>query len=76
MELKVDALTTAVVGVCHNGAAVIRLVDAIFLEQNYEWEVQRGRYVTLELIAPLNDGAFVGRPAVTILPTWQDRWRR
>jgi hypothetical protein len=29
------------------------------LEQNDEWAVQRGRYVTLETIAPLSDNAMV-----------------
>jgi hypothetical protein len=32
-----------------------RLVDAILLEQNDEWAVQRARYMTLETIAPLSD---------------------
>ena len=42
-------------GIFPNEAAIFRLVGAILLEQNDEWAVQRGRYMTLELIAPLND---------------------
>jgi hypothetical protein len=34
------------------------------LEQNYEWAVQRARYITLETLATLSDDAIVG------LPTW------
>jgi len=47
-----------------NGAAIFRLVGAILLEQNDEWAVQRGRYMTLETIAPLSDTPIVGLPAV------------
>jgi putative transposase len=31
------------------------------LEQNDEWAVQRGRYMTLETIAPLSDDAIESR---------------
>jgi putative transposase len=34
------------------------------LEQNDEWAVQRGRYMTLEAIAPLSDDPAVKLPAV------------
>jgi hypothetical protein len=66
----VGALTCAVVGVCPNGAAIFRLAGAILLELNYEWAVQRGRYMTLEPIATLSDAPLIGQPAVVILPTW------
>jgi len=32
-----------------------RLIGAILLEQNDEWAVQRGRYMTPETIGPLGD---------------------
>ena len=34
------------------------------LEQNDEWAVQRGRYMSLETIAPLSDDPIVKLPAV------------
>jgi hypothetical protein len=43
---------------------IIRLVGAILLEQNDEWAVQRGRYMTLETIAPLSDDPTVSLPAI------------
>ena len=35
-----------------NEDAITRLVGAILLEQNDGWGVERGRYMTLETIAP------------------------
>lgn len=46
---------TEVVGIFPNEKAITRLVGAILLEQNDEWAMQRGRYMTLETIAPLSD---------------------
>jgi transposase-like protein len=55
---------TEVVGIFPNEDAIVRLVGAILLEQNDEWAVQRGRYMTLETMAGLSDDPFVRLPAV------------
>jgi putative transposase len=55
---------TEVVGIFPNEEAITRLVDAILLEQNDEWAVQRARHMMLETIAPLSEHPLVGLPAV------------
>jgi putative transposase len=47
-----------------NDDAITRLVGAILLEQNDEWTVQRGRYITLETIAQLSEDPILSMPAV------------
>ena len=47
-----------------NEAAITRLIGAILLEQNDEWAVQRGRYMSLETMAPLSDNPIVVLSAV------------
>ena len=43
-----------------------RLVGALLLEQNDEWAVQRGRYMTLETIVNMSDDLIVRLPAVAV----------
>lgn len=54
---------TDVVGILPNEASIRRLVGAILMEQTEEWTVQRGRYLTLETLAPVCDDLTVSLPA-------------
>jgi putative transposase len=45
---------TDVVGIFPNEAAIVRLVGALLLEQNDEWQLQR-RYLQLEGLQTLGD---------------------
>jgi hypothetical protein len=42
--------------------AIVRLVDAILLEQNGAWSFQRSRYLDLESVAPLSDNPLASLP--------------
>jgi transposase-like protein len=55
---------TNVVGIFPNEASITRLIGAILLEQNDEWAVQRGRYMSLETMTPLSDNPIVVLSAV------------
>ena len=55
---------TNAVAIFPNEATIFRHVGAILLEQNDECAVQRGRYMTLETIAPLSHTPLVGLPVV------------
>jgi mutator family transposase len=50
---------TDVVGIFPDEDANTRPIGALLLEQNDEWTVQRGRYMSLETIVPLSDDPIV-----------------
>ena len=55
---------TEIISILPSEDAIVRLIDAILLEQNEEWAVQRARYMALEIIAPLSDDPTVSLPAI------------
>ncbi len=60
---------TDVVGILPNDAAIVRLVGALLLEQNDEWQLQR-RYLSLEGLGTVSDNqaqrlSAAGRPERT-----------
>lgn len=52
------------VGIFPNEETITCLVSELMLEQNDEWVVQCGCYMSLETIAPLSDDPIVKLPAV------------
>ncbi|TRL37338.1 IS256 family transposase, partial [Rhizobium straminoryzae] len=56
---------TEVVGIFPNDGAIVRLVDALLLEQNDEWAVQRSRDMTRETIATMSDDPLISLPAAS-----------
>jgi len=42
----------------------MRQIGGLLPKQNNEWAVQRGRYMSLETIAPLSDDPIVKLPGV------------
>jgi putative transposase len=57
---------TNVVGIFPDDEAIIRLVEALLLEQNDDWVVQRTRYMTLETITRLSDNAVARLAAIAL----------
>ena len=54
------------VGSFLNQATIAGLVGAILLEQIDEWSVQRARYISLEAVAAMGDGAPVSLPLLGV----------
>ena len=50
-----------VVGIFPNEASIVRLVGAVLLEANDEWQLQH-RYLSIEALAEISAGYTVGRP--------------
>ncbi len=53
-------------GIFANDEAIFRLVGSSLLEQNDEWVVQCGRYMTLETMAGISDDLTIWLPAMVI----------
>lgn len=64
-----------VVGFFPNEAAITRLIGAIFMEQSDEWAVQRGRFISLEIMPPVSDSPIVMLSAVPWRMTVSNRCR-
>lgn len=54
---------TEVVGIFPTDASIRPLVGAIPMKQTEKWTLQRGRYLTLETLAPVCDDVIVSLPA-------------
>ncbi len=55
---------TDIVGILQNKHAVIHLVDAILLEQNDEWAVQKAPYVTMEFTTSMSEDHVIKQPVM------------
>ena len=64
LQGRQSAMDRHLVDIFPNEAAITRLVNAILLEQNDEWSVQRSRYITLESIVPIGDDPLVSLPTL------------
>ena len=64
---------TDVVGIFPNDAAIVRLVGALLLEQNDEWQLQR-RYLQLEGLDAVSDNQTARLSAVQLIATSPRSW--
>ncbi len=65
---------TDVVGIFPNDAAIVRLIGALLLEQNDEWQLQR-RYMQFEGLQVVSDNGFIAsQPSLSSLDSYTTSW--